>query len=102
MRRAVVLALALWGVLAASASAQVVDDDPAAASRAYNDARLFARAADGTILQRSGLEWLFRLSREPRRLWRRYLRYNPRFVASFARQLVAHRAAGENRRVPYR
>jgi hypothetical protein len=53
MRRAVVLALALWGILAATASAQVVDDDPAAASRAYNDARLFARAADGTILQRS-------------------------------------------------
>jgi exopolysaccharide biosynthesis WecB/TagA/CpsF family protein len=25
-----------------------------------------------------GLEWLFRLATEPRRLWRRYLRYNPR------------------------
>lgn len=54
------------------------------------------------MLQKAGLEWAFRLSQEPRRLWRRYLRYNPRFVASFARQLVAHRAAGENRRVPYR
>jgi N-acetylglucosaminyldiphosphoundecaprenol N-acetyl-beta-D-mannosaminyltransferase len=30
-------------------------------------------------MQRSGLEWLFRLFSEPRRLWRRYLRY-PRFV----------------------
>ena len=31
-------------------------------------------------MQRSGLEWLFRLGTEPRRLWRRYLRNNPRFV----------------------
>jgi N-acetylglucosaminyldiphosphoundecaprenol N-acetyl-beta-D-mannosaminyltransferase len=37
-------------------------------------------------MQRAGLEWLFRLSREPRRLWRRYARYNPRFVAGFARE----------------
>jgi N-acetylglucosaminyldiphosphoundecaprenol N-acetyl-beta-D-mannosaminyltransferase len=42
-------------------------------------------------LQRAGLEWLFRLSQEPRRLWRRYLRYNPRFVAGFTRQYVRHR-----------
>src|SRR4051812_28431552 len=41
-------------------------------------------------VQRVGLEWAFRLSREPRRLWRRYLRYNPRFVASFARQYGRH------------
>jgi len=31
-------------------------------------------------VQRSGLEWLFRLCQEPRRLWRRYFRNNPRFV----------------------
>jgi N-acetylglucosaminyldiphosphoundecaprenol N-acetyl-beta-D-mannosaminyltransferase len=31
-------------------------------------------------MQRSGLEWLFRVSQEPRRLGRRYLRNNPRFV----------------------
>jgi N-acetylglucosaminyldiphosphoundecaprenol N-acetyl-beta-D-mannosaminyltransferase len=37
-------------------------------------------------MQRSGLEWSYRLVREPRRLWRRYARYNPRFVAGFARQ----------------
>ena len=30
--------------------------------------------------QRWGLEWLFRLATEPRRLWRRYLANNPRFV----------------------
>jgi N-acetylglucosaminyldiphosphoundecaprenol N-acetyl-beta-D-mannosaminyltransferase len=31
-------------------------------------------------MQRSGLEWLFRLLTEPRRLWRRYLINNPLFV----------------------
>jgi N-acetylglucosaminyldiphosphoundecaprenol N-acetyl-beta-D-mannosaminyltransferase len=43
-------------------------------------------------LQRAGLEWAYRLVHEPRRLWRRYLRYNPRFVAAFAAQLVRDRA----------
>lgn len=42
-------------------------------------------------MQRAGLEWLFRLLQEPRRLWRRYARHNPRFVAGFARQWAAHR-----------
>jgi N-acetylglucosaminyldiphosphoundecaprenol N-acetyl-beta-D-mannosaminyltransferase len=37
-------------------------------------------------MQRRGLEWLFRLAHEPRRLWRRYLTYNPRFVVGFAAQ----------------
>ncbi len=32
-------------------------------------------------LQHIGLEWLFRFSTEPRRLWKRYLFHNPRFVA---------------------
>jgi len=41
-------------------------------------------------LQRLGLEWAFRLLQEPRRLWRRYLRYNPRFVLGFARQYARH------------
>ncbi len=31
-------------------------------------------------MQRSGLEWLFRLVTEPRRLWKRYLTNNPRFA----------------------
>jgi N-acetylglucosaminyldiphosphoundecaprenol N-acetyl-beta-D-mannosaminyltransferase len=42
-------------------------------------------------MQRNGLEWLYRLSREPRRLWRRYARYNPLFVAGFARQYLRYR-----------
>lgn len=36
-------------------------------------------------MQRSGLEWFYRLYCEPRRLWRRYLYNNPRFVVSVAR-----------------
>jgi N-acetylglucosaminyldiphosphoundecaprenol N-acetyl-beta-D-mannosaminyltransferase len=42
-------------------------------------------------MQRRGLEWLFRLVQEPGRLWRRYARHNPRFVAGFARQWASHR-----------
>jgi N-acetylglucosaminyldiphosphoundecaprenol N-acetyl-beta-D-mannosaminyltransferase len=34
-------------------------------------------------MQRSGLEWLYRLGSEPRRLWKRYLRNNPLFVLNF-------------------
>jgi len=45
-------------------------------------------------MQRVGLEWSYRLAREPRRLWRRYARYNPRFVAGFIRQYIAHRLGG--------
>jgi N-acetylglucosaminyldiphosphoundecaprenol N-acetyl-beta-D-mannosaminyltransferase len=43
------------------------------------------------LLQRLGLEWLYRLVHEPRRLWRRYLYRNPRFVALFAAQLLRER-----------
>lgn len=35
-------------------------------------------------MQRSGLEWLYRLGSEPRRLWRRYLVLAPRFVWQLA------------------
>jgi N-acetylglucosaminyldiphosphoundecaprenol N-acetyl-beta-D-mannosaminyltransferase len=42
-------------------------------------------------MQRSGLEWLFRLGQEPRRLWRRYLIYNPRFVWNVALQRLGLR-----------
>lgn len=36
-------------------------------------------------MQRSGLEWAYRLKQEPRRLWRRYLRNNPAFVVGVLR-----------------
>lgn len=39
-------------------------------------------------MQRVGLEWLFRLISEPRRLWKRYLKHNPRFVWYFGLQLL--------------
>lgn len=37
-------------------------------------------------MQRLGLEWLYRLSREPRRLFRRYAVYNPLFVSGVVAQ----------------
>jgi N-acetylglucosaminyldiphosphoundecaprenol N-acetyl-beta-D-mannosaminyltransferase len=37
-------------------------------------------------MQRSGLEWVFRLCREPRRLWKRYARTNPAFVVGVLRR----------------
>ena len=42
-------------------------------------------------VQEAGLEWAYRLAHEPRRLWRRYLRYNPLFVTAFTRQLTRQR-----------
>lgn len=42
-------------------------------------------------MQRSGLEWFFRLLHEPRRLAFRYLVYNPLFVARVALQLTGVR-----------
>ena len=41
-------------------------------------------------MQDACLEWLFRLATEPRRLWRRYLKHNPRFVLFFALQFAGH------------
>jgi len=39
-------------------------------------------------MQGAGLEWVFRLATEPRRLWFRYLYHNPRFVVLLARQYL--------------
>lgn len=44
------------------------------------------------MFQEFGLEWLFRLSIEPRRLWKRYVYHNPRFIALFAAQVARARA----------
>jgi N-acetylglucosaminyldiphosphoundecaprenol N-acetyl-beta-D-mannosaminyltransferase len=49
-------------------------------------------------MQRAGLEWSFRLAQEPRRLWRRYSRQNPRFLAGFARQYLQHLLRGRPER----
>jgi N-acetylglucosaminyldiphosphoundecaprenol N-acetyl-beta-D-mannosaminyltransferase len=40
-------------------------------------------------MQRAGLEWLHRLAREPRRLWRRYLIGNTLFVWLVAKQMIS-------------
>jgi N-acetylglucosaminyldiphosphoundecaprenol N-acetyl-beta-D-mannosaminyltransferase len=37
-------------------------------------------------MQQRGLEWLYRVAKEPRRLWKRYLQNNPAFVARILRQ----------------
>lgn len=50
------------------------------------------RQAPGAV-QRMGLEWLFRLVMEPRRLWKRYAKHNPRFVGLFVRQLLGSRTS---------
>lgn len=42
-------------------------------------------------MQRSGLEWFFRLCCEPRRLWRRYLTNNPLFIARIVAQFTGLR-----------
>jgi N-acetylglucosaminyldiphosphoundecaprenol N-acetyl-beta-D-mannosaminyltransferase len=39
-------------------------------------------------MQRSELEWFYRLCQEPRRLAKRYFRNNPLFAAKIAAQLV--------------
>ena len=44
-------------------------------------------------MQARGLEWLFRVWMEPRRLWRRYATHIPVFVAAVSMQLVADRLA---------
>ncbi len=42
-------------------------------------------------MQERGLEWIYRIAQEPRRLLPRYLYFNPRFVVAFTRQYVAER-----------
>jgi N-acetylglucosaminyldiphosphoundecaprenol N-acetyl-beta-D-mannosaminyltransferase len=42
-------------------------------------------------IQNIGMEWLFRLYCEPKRLWRRYLYTNPLFIWHFGKQLIKHK-----------
>lgn len=39
-------------------------------------------------MRKNGLEWLYRLYREPRRLWRRYLIYNTKFIFTLLFELL--------------
>jgi len=47
-------------------------------------------------MQRSGLEWLFRLATEPGRLWRRYLVNNPLFVLLVLQQALGLKRYPDN------
>lgn len=49
--------------------------------------------------QRHGLEWLYRLGSEPRRLLRRYLVTNTLFIVGFAKQLILVKAFDQKSRV---
>jgi N-acetylglucosaminyldiphosphoundecaprenol N-acetyl-beta-D-mannosaminyltransferase len=44
-----------------------------------------------TWMQERGLEWVYRIAQEPRRLLPRYLLHNPAFLVSFGRQLTRER-----------
>lgn len=47
-------------------------------------------------MQRNGLEWLFRLTSEPARLWKRYVLVTPWFIPFWALQkasMTMHKAA---------
>lgn len=46
------------------------------------------------FMSEHGLEWLYRLCREPRRLWRRYLLRDPRFALIVAQALLRRRVTG--------
>jgi len=47
-------------------------------------------------IMKLGLEWIYRLSQEPRRLWSRYLINNPSFVVLFVWQLLV-RGVSQNK-----
>jgi N-acetylglucosaminyldiphosphoundecaprenol N-acetyl-beta-D-mannosaminyltransferase len=48
-------------------------------------------------MQRSGLEWLYRFGQEPRRMWKRYLVGNARFVVMTVREWWRVRVTGKGR-----
>lgn len=55
-----------------------------------------------SAMQRMGLEWFYRLLGDPRRLWRRYLILNPRYVLAVARQRLGIGDADDPGREPSR
>ena len=48
-------------------------------------------------MRAAGIEWVHRLLGDPRRLWKRYLKHNPRFAAVFAAQALNLRKFDEKR-----
>lgn len=51
-------------------------------------------------MQRRGLEWLYRLSREPKRLWKRYLFLNPYFLTLLGLQALRMKRFSMEQAVP--
>lgn len=51
-------------------------------------------------MMRAGLEWLYRVWKEPRRLWRRYVWNNPAYVALALRQIASARLGPQRRHRP--
>jgi len=47
-------------------------------------------------MQNAGLEWLYRLAQDPRRLWRRYAWNNPAFLVLLSGQVLRHRLAKQS------
>ena len=47
-------------------------------------------------MQKRGLEWLFRLTQEPKRLWKRYLVANSTFVFLYTREILRRRFFGRS------
>jgi N-acetylglucosaminyldiphosphoundecaprenol N-acetyl-beta-D-mannosaminyltransferase len=43
------------------------------------------------LMQQCGIEWFYRLVNEPLRLWKRYVKHNPRFIWLFFKQLLAEK-----------
>lgn len=54
---------------------------PLVAVGAAFDFHAGTQAQAPSVMQRNGLEWLFRLAHEPRRLWRRYLGLGPLYLS---------------------
>jgi len=46
------------------------------------------------LMQRFGMEWLYRIYQEPRRMWWRYARTNALFAGLLARELIRRRTGG--------
>jgi N-acetylglucosaminyldiphosphoundecaprenol N-acetyl-beta-D-mannosaminyltransferase len=53
-------------------------------------------------MQRAGLEWVYRLCREPRRLWRRYLFNNPAYLGLLTQDVLRRRLRQRQLRAPAR
>ena len=47
-------------------------------------------------MQKIGMEWALRLVSEPKRLWKRYLMHNPRFIVFFIRQWLREKKKNDS------